>query len=90
MPSARQLTAQPAYDDRSSGAAMKAAIFTASPAGVRHPEDQTALEDITPHRQLGILPPQPHQLGPLILAQLPSPPSRRRRSSSTQFPRCPR
>jgi len=34
------------------------------------PEDQTALEDITPHPQLSTLLTQPGQLSPLVLAQL--------------------
>src|SRR5262249_48867945 len=36
-----------------------------------HPEGHAALEDITLHRPLGVLPPQPGQLRPLILTQRP-------------------
>ncbi len=70
------------------------------PAGVRHPEDQTAPEDITPHPQLGALLTQPGQLGPLIRAQLtaaslPPPPVRtdpvpQRALIDTQLPGHPR
>src|ERR1051325_47599 len=43
------------------------------PHRVLDPEGDTALEDITLHRQLGVLLPQPGQLRPLILAQRAAP-----------------
>src|SRR5581483_6225555 len=39
------------------------------PHRVLHPEGHAALEDITLHRQLGVFPPQPGQLRPLVLIQ---------------------
>lgn len=41
------------------------------PHRVLDPEDHPAFEHITLHHQLGVLLAQPHQLGPLILAQRP-------------------
>src|SRR6478609_5091123 len=38
-----------------------------------HPEGDRAFEDIALHRQLGVLPPQPDQLHPLVLGQHPIP-----------------
>src|SRR6266542_2373087 len=42
-------------------------------SGARHrvlnPEGHAALEHVTPHPQLGVLPAQPNQLGPLVLTQ---------------------
>src|ERR1700756_2011810 len=43
------------------------------PHRVLHPEGHAALEDITLHRQLSVLPPQPGELRPLILTQRPVP-----------------
>src|SRR5262249_3898739 len=43
------------------------------PHRVLDPEGHTALEDITLHRQLGVLLAEPGQLGPLILAQRAAP-----------------
>src|SRR5690349_552445 len=46
---------------------MNRALLTG--LGIVHPEDQTALEHVTLHPQLRILPPKPQQLLPLVLGQ---------------------
>src|SRR5262249_60603617 len=61
--------ARPEYHARPSG--RRSARPPLPPHRVLDPEGDRALEHITLHRQLGVLLPQPGQLGPLILAQRP-------------------